>query len=64
MQFVVAMENITDPWMVRHVSQLLIKNKHTTKTFNLQIIYGIFVITCVICHENYVGQTSNKFSVR
>jgi len=26
--------------------------------------YGIYVATCVICHEQYVGQTKNKFSTR
>ena len=26
--------------------------------------FGIYVATCVMCHEQYVGQTSNKFSKR
>jgi len=26
--------------------------------------YGIYVATCVLCGEQYVGQTKNKFSVR
>jgi len=26
--------------------------------------YGIYAVTCVICHEQYVGQTMNKFSMR
>jgi len=26
--------------------------------------HGIYVATCVICHEQYVGQTNNKFSMR
>ena len=51
--------------MVPNVSQLLTK----TKTFNLNQSltcagFGIFVATCVICHEQYAGQTSNKFSKR
>ena len=51
--------------MVPNVSQLLTK----TKTFKLNqsltsADFGIYVATCVICHEQYVGQTSNKFSKR
>ena len=51
--------------MVPNVSQLLTK----TKTFKLNQTltcadFGIYVATCVICHEQYVGQTSNKFSKR
>ena len=51
--------------MVPNVSQLLTK----TKTFQLNqsltcADFGIYVATCVICHEQYVGQTSNKFSKR
>jgi len=26
--------------------------------------YSIYVATCVICHWQYVGQTSNKFFMR
>ena len=26
--------------------------------------YGVYVATCCICHEQYVGQTKNRFSVR
>jgi len=49
--------------MVPNVSQLLTK----TKTFKLNQTltcadFGIYVATCMICHEQYVGQTSNKFS--
>jgi len=38
-----------------------------TKAFpfnqNLKCVkHGICVATCVICHEQYVGQTKNKFS--
>ena len=51
--------------MVPSVSQLLTK----IKTFKLNqsltcADFGIYVATCVICHEQYVGQTSNKFSKR
>ena len=52
-------------FMVPNVSQLLTK----TKTFKLNqsltcANFGIYVATCVICHEQYFGQTSNKFSNR
>jgi len=45
--------------MVPNVSQLLTK----TKTFKLNqslacADFGIYVATCVICHEQYVGQTN------
>ena len=51
--------------MAPNVSQLLTK----TKTFKLNqslncADFGIYIATCVICHEQYVGQTSNKFSKR
>ena len=51
--------------MVPDVSQLLTK----TKTFKLNqsltcADFGIYVATCVICHEQYVGQTSSKVSKR
>jgi len=51
--------------MVPNVSQLLGK----TKTFKLHhsltcADFGIYVVTCVMCHEQYLGQTSNKFSKR
>jgi len=51
--------------MPPNVSQLLTK----TKTFKLNqsltcADFGIYVATCVICHEQYVGQNSNKFSKR
>ena len=51
--------------MVPNVSQLLTK----TKTFKLNqsltcADFGMYVAACVICHEQYVGQTSNKFSKR
>ena len=51
--------------MIPNVSHLLTK----TKTFKLNQSltcedFGIYIATCVICHEQYVGQTSNKFSRR
>ena len=51
--------------MVQNASELLTK----TKTFKLNqsltcADFGIYVATCVICREQYVGQTSNKFSKR
>ena len=51
--------------MVPNASELLTK----TKTFKLNLSltcsdFGIYVAACVICHEQYVGQTSNKFSKR
>ena len=51
--------------MVTNISQLLTK----TKTFKLNqsltcADFGIYVATCAMCHEQYVGQTSNKFSER
>ena len=51
--------------MVANVSQVLTK----TKTFKLNqsltcTDFGIYVATCVICQEQYVGQTSNQFSKR
>jgi len=48
---------------VPNVSQLLTK----TKTVNQSLTcsdFGIYVATFMICHEQYVGQTSNKFSKR
>jgi len=35
------------------------KNKRLART-----IYGIYVATCVICHQHNVGQTVNNFSAR
>ena len=51
--------------MMPCVSQIM----GTNKTFPLNqkltcANYGIYVATCVICHEQYVGQTKNKFSMR
>ena len=62
--FVVAMEN-DNKSMVPNVSQMLTKT--TTFKLNQSLTcadFGIYVATCVICHEQYVGQTSNKFSKR
>ena len=51
--------------MVPNASQLLTK----TNTFLLNqsltfAHFGIYVAICVLCHEQCVGQTSNKFSKR
>ena len=51
--------------MVPNVSQLLTKT--TTFKLNQSLTcadFDIYVATCVICHAQYVGQTSNKFSKR
>ena len=51
--------------MVLHVSQIMGKNK--TFPLNQKLTctnHGIYVVTCVICHEKYVGQTKNKFFMR
>jgi len=51
--------------MVPCVSQIMSKFK--TFPFNQNLTcanYSIYVATCVICHEQYVGQTMNKFSKR
>ena len=51
--------------MVPCVSQTVGKNK--TFPLNQKLTranHGIYVVTCVICHEQYVGQTKNKFSTR
>ena len=51
--------------MVPNVSQLLTKTKTSKLNQSLTCAdFGIYVATCVICHEQYVGQTSNKFSER
>ena len=49
--------------MVPRVSQLM----SIIETFPLNqsltcADYGIYVAACVLCHEQYVGQTKNKFS--
>ena len=51
--------------MMPCVSQIMGKNK--TFPLNQTLTcpnHGIYVTTCVICHEQYVGQTKNKFSMR
>jgi len=51
--------------MAPNVSQLLTKTKTFKLTQSLTCAdFGIYVATFVICHEQYVGQTSNKFSKR
>jgi len=51
--------------MVPCISQIMGKNK--TFSLNQKLTcanYGIYVATCVICHEQYVEQTNNKFCTR
>jgi len=51
--------------MVPCVSQIMGKNK--TFSLNQKLTcanHGIYVGTCVICDEQYVRQTKNKFSTR
>ena len=51
--------------MVPCVPQIMCKNE--TFLLNQKLTcanHGIYVATCVICHEQYVGQTKNKFSMR
>jgi len=51
--------------MVPCVSQIMGKNK--TFPLNQKLTcanHGIYVATCVICHEQYVRQTKKKFSTR
>jgi len=51
--------------MVPCVSQILGKNK--TFPLNQKFTcanHRIYVATCFTCHEQYVGQTKNKFSTR
>ena len=51
--------------MAPNVSQLLIKTKIFKLSQSLTCAdFGCYVATCVLCHEQYVGQTSNKFSKR
>ena len=55
------------PWktkqtMVPCVSQIMSKTKTFRPNQNLTCAnYGIYAATCVICNEQYVGQTKNKF---
>jgi len=51
--------------MVPCVSQIMGKNK--TFPLNQKLTcenHSIYVATCVVCHEQYVGQTKNKFFTR
>ena len=60
--FVVTMESTTNQWC--HVFH---KGKNETFPLNQKLTcanHGIHVATCVICHEQYFGQTKNKFSTR
>jgi len=51
--------------MVPRVSQIMSKTKTFPLNQNLTCPnYGIYVATCVLCHEQYVGQTKNKYSKR
>ena len=51
--------------MVQCVSQLMGKNKIFPLNQKLTCAnHSLYVATCVICHEQYVGQTKNKFSTR
>jgi len=51
--------------MVPNVSQLLTKTKNFKLNQSLTCAdFGIYVATRVMRHEQYVGQTSNKFSKR
>ena len=51
--------------MMPCVSQIMGKNKTFPLNQTLTCTnHGIYVTTCVICHEQYVGQTKNKFSMR
>ena len=51
--------------MLPCVSQIITKNKTVPVNQNLLCAnYDIYVASCVICHEHYVEQTSNKLSVR
>jgi len=51
--------------MVPCVSQIMCKNK--TSPLNQKLTcanHGIYEATCAICHEQYIGQSKNKFSTR
>jgi len=44
-----------------------IMDKNKTFPLNQKLTcanYGVYVATCVICHEQHIGQTKNKFSTR
>jgi len=53
--------------MVPCVSQIMGKYNLPTFPLNQKLTcanHGIYVATCVICHEQYVGQAKNKISTR
>ena len=51
--------------MIPNVSQLLTKTKTSKLNQSLACAdFGIYIVTCMMCHEQHVGQTSNKFSKR
>jgi len=51
--------------MVPTVSQILTKNETFPLNQNLKCThYDKQVATCVMCHQPYIGQTVNKFSMR
>ena len=58
------------PWKTHPVhGTTCFANNDKNKTFPLNqnltsASYGIYVATCVICHEQYVGQNTNKISTR
>ena len=61
--FVVAMEN--NKSVVLCVPQIMSETKSFSLNQNLTCAnYGIYAATCVICHEQYVGQTIRKFLTR
>ena len=54
-----------DKSMVPRVSQTMSKTETFPLNQNLTCRnYGIYVVTFVLCHEQYVAQTKNKFSKR
>jgi len=54
-----------DKSMVPRVSQTMSKTETFPLNQNLTCgNYGIYVATFVLCHEQYVAQTKNKFSKR
>ena len=51
--------------MVPRVPQIMSKTKTFPLNQNLTCAnYGFYVATCVLCDEQYVGQTKNKFFKR
>jgi len=64
--FVVATENTTNhPWYCTTCFTNNRKDKHFAVNQNATCAkYYIYLATCVICHEQYDGQTTNTFSTR